>query len=112
MCKVDDLELDDTSDPDGQNPETGPRVTGILVGPAALAPRLGGMAARWLAAVQRRLSVGRDAEPARLNFTQVTSIAAVIHVDLSEDDAKVHALEDWTRENVIGRLPGADHASG
>ncbi|MFE0774270.1 hypothetical protein [Streptomyces sp. NPDC058861] len=105
VCKVDDLELRPGSD--GR-----PVVTGVLVGPAALAPRLGGKTARWLAAVQRRLSVGRGEGPARLAFDHVTGIGAVIRVDLPEEDVKVHALEDWTRENVIGRLPGAGHASG
>ncbi|MFF0561728.1 hypothetical protein [Streptomyces sp. NPDC004266] len=105
VCKVDDLELE--PDVDGS-----PQVTAVLVGPAALAPRLGGKAARWLAAVQRRLSVGEGEGPARLDFDHVIGIGAVVRVDLPEEDVKVHALEDWTRENVIGRLPGAGHASG
>ncbi|MGA5499275.1 hypothetical protein ACPCSP_33685 [Streptomyces cinereoruber] len=105
VCKVDDLELE--PDPDGP-----PRVTAVLVGPAALAPRLGGKAARWLAAVQRRLSVGEGEGPARLDFGRVTGIGAVVRVNLSEENIGVHALEDWMRENVVGRLPGAGHASG
>jgi len=105
VCKVDDLELE--PGPDGV-----PRVTAVLVGPAALAPRLGGKAARWLASVQRRLSVGEGKGPARLDFARVTGIGAVVRVDLPEENAGLHALEDWMRENVIGRLPGAGHASG
>ncbi|MFC8492034.1 hypothetical protein ACFUJU_14850 [Streptomyces sp. NPDC057235] len=105
VCKVDDLELE--PDADGR-----PVVTAILVGPAALAPRLGGKTARWLAAVQRRLSVGEGDGPARLDFDHVTGIGAVVRVDLPEEDVKVHALENWMRENLIGRLPGAGHASG
>ncbi|WEH38343.1 hypothetical protein [Streptomyces sp. AM 2-1-1] len=108
VCKVDDLELDETP----AVGEGGPRVTGILVGPAALAPRLGGKTGRWLAAVQRRLRVGGDEGPARLDFDRVTDIGAVVRVDLAEEDAPVHAWEDWTRDNVVGRLPGAGHASG
>ncbi|GHG10613.1 hypothetical protein ACFFSH_37505 [Streptomyces filamentosus] len=105
VCKVDDLELE----PDPGGP---PRVTAVLVGPAALAPRLGGKAARWLAAVQRRLSVGEGEGPARLDFGRVSGIGAVVRVDLPEENIEVHALEDWMRENVVGRLPGAGHASG
>ncbi|WP_432127672.1 hypothetical protein [Streptomyces sp. bgisy082] len=105
VCKVDDLELQPGAD-------GCPVVTGVLVGPAALAPRLGGKTARWLAAVQRRLSVGEGEGPARLAFDHVTGIGAVVRVDLPEEDVKVHALEDWTRENLVGRLPGAGHASG
>ncbi|MGW0424632.1 hypothetical protein [Streptomyces sp. NPDC003015] len=105
VCKVDDLELE--HDEHGR-----PYVTAVLVGPAALAPRLGGMPARWLAAVQHRLKVRADEGPARLGIEHVTAIGAVLTVTLPQNQAGVHALEEWTRENIVGRLPGAGHASG
>ncbi|MGW7265147.1 hypothetical protein [Streptomyces sp. NPDC054842] len=105
VCKVDDLEL--AHDEHGR-----PYVTAILVGPQALAPRLGGEPARLLAAVQRRLKVSRDEGAARLDFAAVTGIGAVVTVAPLEEGRGVHALEDWTRDNVIGRLPGAGRAAG
>ncbi|MGC0337890.1 hypothetical protein [Streptomyces sp. SLBN-8D4] len=105
VCKVDDLEL--ANDGHGR-----PYVTAVLVGPAALAPRLGGKPARWLTAVQRRLKVRRQEGPARLGFECVTGVGAVVTVAPPTDGVAVHALEDWTRDNVIGRLPGAGHAAG
>ncbi|MEU5279368.1 hypothetical protein AB0G87_23500 [Streptomyces asoensis] len=105
VCKVDDLDL--AHDEHGR-----PYVSAILVGPAALAPRLGGMPARWLAAVQQRLKVRRQEGPARLDFGCVTGIGAAVTVAPPTGGIAVHALEDWTRDNLIGRLPGAGHAAG
>lgn len=105
VCKVDDLEL--AHDEHGR-----PYVTALLAGPAALAPRLGGLSARWLAAVQRRMSVGGGGGPARIDFGRVTGIGPVLTVDLPEGAAGVHALEDWMRDEIVARLPGAGRASG
>ncbi|WP_327686428.1 hypothetical protein [Streptomyces sp. NBC_00467] len=105
VCKIDDLEL--ACDNDGHL-----CATAILVGPAALAPRLGGLLARWVAAVTRRMSINRTEDPARLSMEHVTQIGAVVTVSLPEGHDHLHALEDWMRDNVIGRLPGAGHASG
>ncbi|MEU1193488.1 hypothetical protein [Streptomyces sp. NPDC005859] len=105
VCKVDDLEL--AIDEHGR-----PYVTAILVGPAALAPRLDGKLARWLTAVQQRLKLRRREGPARLDFTCVTGIGAVVTITAPTGGVPVHALEDWMRDNVIGRLPGAGHAAG
>ncbi|MEV2255533.1 hypothetical protein AB0I94_34055 [Streptomyces sp. NPDC050147] len=105
VCKVDDLELE-------QDEYGRPYVTAVLIGPAALAPRFGGLLARWLAAVQRRLSVSQGEGPARLPFEHVIAIGAVVTVRLPRDHMQLHALEDWMRDNVIGRLPGAGHAPG
>ncbi|MBT2391822.1 hypothetical protein J7E87_20895 [Streptomyces sp. ISL-1] len=105
VCNVDDLDL--AHDEHGRL-----CVTAILVGPAALAPRLQGLPARWLAAVTRRMSISRTEDPARLSMNHVTHIGAVLTAALPEGHDHVHALEDWMRDNVIGRLPGAGHASG
>ncbi|MEU9438845.1 hypothetical protein [Streptomyces sp. NPDC048252] len=105
VCKVDDLEL--AHDEHGR-----PYVSAILIGPAALAPRLGGKPARWLASVQQRLKVRRQEGPARLDFGCVTGIGAAVTIGPPTGGIAVHALEDWTRDNVIGRLPGAGHAAG
>ena len=96
--KVDDLEL--TLDEQGR-----PHVTAILVGPRALGPRLGGRLGRWLAAAATRLA--GDPEPPRLDFAHVVDIGSAITVTSGPGAA----LEEWTDEHLIGRIPGNGHAS-
>ncbi|MQY04684.1 hypothetical protein [Actinomadura macrotermitis] len=102
ICKVDDLEL---TGRDGRL-----YATAVLVGPAALAPRLRGRLGRLVAAAHRRLVVGGDGAPPRIPLERVRGIGAAVTVDAR--DLRVHALEDWCRDNVVGRLPGARHAAG
>lgn len=105
VSKVDDLEL--IPDEHGR-----PCVTALLIGPAALAPRLGGRPARWLSAVAHRLSTGKTPGPARIDIDQITHIGATLTVSMPDGGLGVHALEDWTRDNLIARLPGSGHAPG
>ncbi len=63
VAKVDDLELTEAADEPGTY-----YVTGILVGPLALGPRLGGRLGHWMAAVAKRLSPDPDPEPKRIDM--------------------------------------------
>jgi hypothetical protein len=105
VCKVDDLEL---TEPEGGG---APYVTAILAGPAALAPRLGGLLGRWVLAVQQRLHPAEEPLPARIDFGVVDEVASRIRISRRREDLTVNAFEDWCRENVIAKLPGAGHAS-
>ncbi|HEU0130925.1 MAG TPA: hypothetical protein VFQ85_08045 [Mycobacteriales bacterium] len=103
--KVDDLEL---TVPDGGG---APYVTAILGGPAALAPRLGGLLGRWFLAVQRRLHSAEDPQPARIDFGDVAEVGSAVKVARDRGDLAVNAFEQWCRDNVIAKLPGAAHES-
>jgi sporulation protein YlmC with PRC-barrel domain len=96
VCKVDDLEL--TPDERGNLV-----VTGILVGPRALGPRLGGRLGRWLAGTGTRLS---EKDPPRIDFGQVTEIGSAVRIARTVGEIDVSQLEDWLSEHVIGRIPG------
>jgi sporulation protein YlmC with PRC-barrel domain len=102
--KVDDLEL--------ELPESGgpPVVTAILAGPGALSRRLGGRFGAWLEAVANRLREGDDRRPARIPFTAVKSIGSAVDLSVAKAELETDRLEAWTREHVIGRLPGAGDA--
>ncbi|MET9963409.1 hypothetical protein ABZ128_30800 [Streptomyces sp. NPDC006326] len=104
VAKVDDLEL--VRDEHGRL-----HVSAVLVGPTALAPRLGGRTGRFLAAVARRLRTG-GTTPARIPIEQVTAVGAAVTAAPTAGAPGVHPLENWIRDNVITRLPGSGHASG
>jgi sporulation protein YlmC with PRC-barrel domain len=87
VCKVDDLEI--TEDVDGAL-----AVTGILVGPAALWPRLSGVLGHWLREMWLRLGIqydGRDV-PSYVGLDLVREIGSSV-------------LLDADREGILVRQP-------
>ena len=90
------------------------RVTGIMVGPAALSQRMPGRLGDWLHAVWRRLHPAENPVPVVLPIEHVLSIDSAVHVDEPAAQALglTFGLELWLREHVIGRLPGANAAGG
>jgi sporulation protein YlmC with PRC-barrel domain len=102
--KVDDLELEV---PDGGGP---PLVTAILAGPGALSRRIGGRAGAWLEAVANRLRDGDDRRPARVPFGVVKRIESAVELSVAKAELETDRLEVWTRDHLIGHLPGAGDA--
>jgi sporulation protein YlmC with PRC-barrel domain len=102
--KVDDLELEF---PSGGGP---PTVTAILAGPGALSRRIGGRFGAWLEAVANRLRDGDDQHPARVSFAVVKRIGSAIDLSVAKTELETDRLEAWTRDHLIGNLPGADDA--
>jgi sporulation protein YlmC with PRC-barrel domain len=102
--KVDDLELEF---PDGGGP---PVVTAILAGPGALSRRIGGRFGAWLENLANRLREGDDRRPARVSFGVVKEIGSAVELSAAKAELETDRLEAWTRERIIGRLPGAGDA--
>jgi sporulation protein YlmC with PRC-barrel domain len=100
--KVDDLELEV---PEGGGP---PVVTAILAGPGALSRRIGGRPGAWLEAVANRLR--GDRRPARVPFGVVKRIESAIDLSVAKTELETNRLEAWTRDHLIGHLPGARDA--
>jgi hypothetical protein len=105
VCNVDDVEL---TEPEGGG---APYVSAILAGPGAVAPRLGGLLGKWVLAVGRRLHPDTDPDPARIDFGVVDKVESHVCISLRREELWVNAFEAWCRDNVIGKIPGADHAS-
>jgi hypothetical protein len=103
--KVDDLELSFPEDAGA------PYVTTILSGPGALARRIGGRLGRWTESVFARLHPRTEPTPAHLSFGVVKKIGVHIELSVDRDDLQSMHLEDWVRERIIGKIPGAHHAS-
>ena len=102
--KVDDLELEL---PEGGGP---PVVTAILSGPGALSRRVGGRLGAWLEAVANRLREGDERHPARVSFGLVKRIGSAVDLSVAKAELETNRLEAWTRDHLIGRLPGAGDA--
>jgi sporulation protein YlmC with PRC-barrel domain len=98
--KVDDLELEL---PSGGGP---PLVTAILAGPGALGRRIGGRLGTLVEEAADRLRDGRP-RPARVPFAVVKRIGSAIELSVPRDELETNRLEAWTRDHLIGRLPGA-----
>ncbi|WP_410575341.1 PRC-barrel domain-containing protein [Amycolatopsis sp. cmx-4-61] len=98
--KVDDLEL---------RAEGGTYVVdALLVGPAALADRIGGPAGRLLHRLGRGFRAGA---PQRIPLNAIRRLEPAIVVTTAVAQATDSPSEDWLRRRIIGRIPGAGRAS-
>jgi hypothetical protein len=100
--KVDDVEL--ATGPDGR-----PYITALLVGPHALGPRLGGWLGRSVTAVARRLHVAEHPDPVRIPYDRLGEVSSAVNLTIRRELLPEPALEEWLREQVVGRIPGAGH---
>jgi hypothetical protein len=103
VANVDDLELRERAD--GRL-----AVSALLTGPGALGPRTGGRLGSWMVDVWRRLRPDADPRPGRIEARLVTRTDSAVHVSAHVRDLDVDGFEQWTREHVIEKIPGAGHA--
>jgi sporulation protein YlmC with PRC-barrel domain len=105
--KVDDVDFN--SDSAGSTPQ----LMSLLSGAEALGQRLGGVVGTAMAGgAHRMLGDPRDGSRS-VSWSQVAELGYVIKLRHSAAELGVEpALEVWTRDNVIGPLPGSGrHAS-
>lgn len=100
--KVDDVEF-------GIRRDGNLEVTALLVGTAALLPRIGWARAplRWLLA-----RFGGPDEPRRIPIGQVSQVDSALHVTAEAARSAQSPAEQRLRQNVIRRIPGGRDASG
>ncbi|UCI10523.1 hypothetical protein [Mesorhizobium sp. B1-1-8] len=84
-----------------------PRVIAIELGSIALARRLGPRPGRWTARLAARLSGKRQARPHRIAWNKLRDIGVDIEFDIDVRRTRIFAWQDWLREHVVGRIPGA-----
>lgn len=100
--KIDDLELTEPGDGGA------PVLTAFLCGPTALGPRIGGRLGLWWAAIGRRLRPTDEAYPNRIPIGKVDCVdRAQVRLTVSRDVLDADRFRDWTRDHIIGRIPGA-----
>jgi sporulation protein YlmC with PRC-barrel domain len=101
--KVDDLEL---TVPD----EGPPYVTSILAGPGSLAQRIGGRFGAWIESAHHRLHPSETPGPASISWGVVHEVGSAILLSVPKSVLEVERFEMWTRDHVIGKIPGSEHA--
>jgi len=101
--KVDDLEF---TWPDGG----APYVSAILSGPGSLAKRVGGRLGGWIESVHHRLHPSETPGPASISWGVVHEVGSAILLSAPKSALDVERFEDWTRDHVIAKIPGSDHA--
>jgi hypothetical protein len=100
--KIDDLEF---AEPDGGGP---PVLTAFLSGPTALGPRIGGRIGLWWGAFGRRLRPADDPYPNRIPLNKVDEVDRTkVTLRVSRDELDADRFRDWTRDHIIGRIPGS-----
>jgi sporulation protein YlmC with PRC-barrel domain len=98
--KVDDLELRAEGDTFV--------VDALLVGPEALADRIGGPIGKLL----RRIGRGfRTEAPQRIPMNAIRRVEPTIVVTTAVAQATDSPSEDWLRRKLVDRIPGAGRAS-
>lgn len=102
LGKVDDLEL-------REGPDGWPEVVALLLGSDALADRLGRRTGALLHWAARRC--GGGGAPRRIPLDVVEDIGATITVGEAAARDASSPVEQRLRERVVGRIPGAGHAS-
>ena len=101
--KVDDLEF---TWPD----QGAPYVSAILSGPGSLARRVGGRLGAWIESVHHRLHPSETPGPASISWGVVHEVGSAILLSAPKSALDVERFEDWTRDHVIAKIPGSDHA--
>jgi sporulation protein YlmC with PRC-barrel domain len=101
--KVDDVELEQRED--GRLV-----VSGLLTGPGALGPRLGGALGSITTAAWSRLSCRPERKPRRIDISAVTEYGTAVELSINRRTADVDGFELWVRDRVISALPAAGKA--
>jgi sporulation protein YlmC with PRC-barrel domain len=102
LCgKVDDLEIERVSD--------GPiYVTAILTGPGHLLYRMGRRhLGGWLEQLTVHIERSSLDDPGRIPYHHVSHIGTTVDLAIDADDVATFAAERWTRDHVIGHIPGS-----
>jgi sporulation protein YlmC with PRC-barrel domain len=82
------------------------RVAAIEQGAVTLARRLSDTFGRFVHAVAARVGP-RGGEVVRIPFDHVWGVGARVLIAGGVERERLVAVEDWARENVIARIPGA-----
>jgi hypothetical protein len=85
-------------------------VVAILSGPGALAGQIGGRLGRFIASVQQRLHPESDPGPATIPFGVVKRVEEHVEVSVPRHALQSNRAEEWARDVVIDKIPGAGHA--
>ncbi|WP_027164010.1 hypothetical protein [Mesorhizobium sp. WSM1293] len=84
-----------------------PQIIAIELGSITLARRLGARPGRWIARLAVKLGGTQHGEPHRVAWRKVKDIGIDIEFDIDVRETSIFAWQDWLRDHIIGRIPGA-----
>ncbi|TGQ62672.1 hypothetical protein EN829_032500 [Mesorhizobium sp. M00.F.Ca.ET.186.01.1.1] len=84
-----------------------PRIVAAELGSITLARRLGTWPGRWVARLAAWLGGKRHGEPHRIAWKKVRDRGLDIEFDIDVRETSIFDWQDWLRDHVIGRIPGA-----
>jgi sporulation protein YlmC with PRC-barrel domain len=84
-----------------------PKVVAIEIGSIVLLRRLGSRAGRRMATMAEKLGGPRHARPHRIPWSAMRDIGVDVEFDVDVRQTQIFAWQDWLRDHVIGRIPGA-----
>ncbi|HVX39803.1 MAG TPA: hypothetical protein VHB25_09540 [Gemmatimonadaceae bacterium] len=83
-----------------------PRLAYVEVSPITLLSRFSGRLARWYARRFDRKLDGRGT-PFRIPWSRIERRGPTLRVDFDATSTPIFALENWLREHIVSRIPGA-----
>ena len=107
LCgKVDDLEIEPTDDGTWY-------VTAILTGPGHLLYRVRRrVVGQWLSKLTTHIERSTLDDPGRIPYSRVSDIGVTVDLAVDADDVATFAAERWTRDHIVGHIPGSRHDAG
>jgi hypothetical protein len=84
-----------------------PKIVAVELGSVALARRLGRRPGAWMSQLATRLGGPRHAAPHRITWHKVRDIGVDIEFDIDVRETAIFDWQDWLRDHVVGRIPGA-----
>jgi sporulation protein YlmC with PRC-barrel domain len=84
-----------------------PRLAYIELGVPTLARRLHPRLERWAVALAGKWGA-RHNQPCRIPWAKVRDVGIDVDVDVDAEAMPVLAWEQWLRDRLIGRIPGAE----
>ena len=84
-----------------------PRLAYIEVGVTTLAKRINPRLAGWIAAIASKWGA-KQTEPFRIPWSKVRDVGIDVEVDEEAEATPALAYENWLRDRIIKRIPGAE----
>jgi len=84
-----------------------PYVSAVLTGPGALAHRIGGRPGLWIESVYKRMHPAHEPAPASIPFDVVRDIGNHVQLSVPRSQLDISGFEDWVRDRIIAKIPGA-----
>lgn len=84
-----------------------PRIIFVELGAIALARRLGPRVEYVVSRLWERVGGAKSRKPHRIAWSSVRDVGVDIEFDIDVGDTTIFDWQDWLRDKVISRIPGA-----